>query len=86
MPKGYQNDAKMEAKNNEISSCFKKDGKYEIELLLGREHDFTGSGHLKICEKSIKKTYKIDARKSHAKSIENYAKMDAKWKPKFVKN
>ena len=26
--------------------------------------------------------YKIDARKSHAKSMENYAKMDPKWKPK----
>ena len=84
MPKGYQHDAKMEAKIDEFSSCFKKNEKYEIELLLGREHDFTGSGHLKIYEKSIQKTYKIDARKSHAKTIENDAKMEAKWKPKFI--
>ena len=57
---------------------FKKDEKYEIKLPLGREHDFTGSGYLKIHEKSIQKTYKIDARKSYAKSMENYAKMEAK--------
>ena len=86
MPKGYQNDAKMEAKINEFSSCFKKNEKYEIELLLGREHDFKGSGYLKIHEKSIQKTYKIAARKKQAKSMENYFKMEAKWKPKFIKN
>ena len=86
MPKGYQNDAKMEANIDEISSYFKKDEKYKIKLLLGREHDFKGSGYLKIHEKSIQKTYKSDARKKHAKSMENYVKMEAKWKPKFIKN
>ena len=86
MPKGYQNDAKMEAKSNEISSFFKKDEKYEIKLPLGREHGFTGSGYLKIHEKSIQKTYKIDARKSYAKSMENDAKMEAKWRPRSLEN
>ena len=50
MPKGYQNDAKMEAKIHEFSNFFKKDEKYEIKLPLGREHDFTGSGYLKMHE------------------------------------
>ena len=53
-----------------------KNEKYEIKLPLRREHDFTGSGYLKIHEKSTQKTYKIDARKSYAKSMENYAKME----------
>ena len=68
----------MEAKINEFSSFIQEDEKYEIKLPLEREHDFTGSGYLKIHEKSIQKTYKIDARKSHAKSMDNYAKMEAK--------
>ena len=86
MPRGSQNYAKMEAQINDFSNFFKKDEKYEIKLPLQREHGFTGSWYLKIHEKSIQKTYKIDARKSHAKNMENYAKMDAKWKPKFIKN
>ena len=86
MPKGSKNDAKMEAKINEFSSCSKKDEIYEIKLPLQREHGFTGSGGLKIHEQSIQKTYKIDARKSYAKSMENYAKMEAKWRPISLEN
>ena len=86
MPKGFQNDAKMEAKINDFSNFFKKDEKYEIMLPLQREHGFTGSGYLKIHEKSIQKTYKIDARKSDAKSMENDAKMEAKWRPISLEN
>ena len=86
MPKGSQTDAKMDAKINEFSNFFKKDEKYEIMLPLQREHGFTGSGYLKIHEKSIQKTYKIDARKSYAKSMENYAKMEAKWRPRSLEN
>ena len=62
MQKGSQNDAKIDAKINDFSNFFKKDEKYEIKLPLGREHDFTGSGHLKMHEKSIQMTNKIDAR------------------------
>ena len=76
----------MEAKINEFSSFFKKDEKYEIKLPLGREHDFTGSGYLKMHEKSIQKTYKIDARKSYAKSMENDAKTEPKWRPESLEN
>ena len=86
MPKGSQNDAKINAKINDFSSFFKKDEKYEIKLPLGREHGFTGSGCLKIHEKSIQKTYKIDARKSYAKSMENDAKMEPKWRPRSLEN
>ena len=86
MPKGSQNDAKMEAKINDFSSFSKKDEIYEIKLPFGREHGFTGSGYLKIHEKSIQKTYKIDARKSYAKSMENDAKMEAKWMPRSLEN
>ena len=86
MPKEYQNDAKMDAKFNEFSTFFKKDEKYEIKLLIGREHDFTGSGYLKMHEKSLQKTYKIDARKSYAKNMNKYAKMETKWRPKSLEN
>ena len=76
----------MDAKINDFSNFFKKDEKYEIKLPLGREHDFTGSGYLKIHEMPIQKTYKIDARKSYAKSMENDAKMEAKWRPISLEN
>ena len=86
MPKGSQNDTTIDAKIKDVSNSSKKNEKYEIKLPLGREHDFTGSGHLKMNEKSIQNTYKIDARKSCAKSMENDAKMEPKWKPKSFEN
>ena len=76
----------MDAKINGFSSFFKTNEKYEIMLPLQREHGFTGSRYLKIHEKSIQKTYKIDVRKSYAKSMENYAKMEAKWRPRSLEN
>ena len=33
-------------------------------------------------QKCMQNRYKIDARKSRAKSMANYAKMDPKWRPK----
>ena len=69
-----------------VQAFSKKKEKYEIKLPLGREHDFTGSGHLKIHEKSIQKTYKIDARKSYAKSMRNNANTEAKWRPRSFEN
>ena len=86
MPKGTQNYAQMDAKIYEIPNKFKKDEKYEIMLPLQREHGFTGSGYLKIHEKSIQKTYKIDARKSYAKNMENDTEMEAKWRPRSLEN
>ena len=76
----------MDAKIHDFSSFIQKDEKYEIKLPLGREHDFTGSGCLKIHEKSIQKAYKIDARKSYAKSMKLYAEMDANWRPISLEN
>ena len=86
MQKGSQNDAKIDAKMNDFPNFFKKEEKYEIKLPLGREHDFTGSGNLQMNEKSIQNTYKIDARKSCAKSMETDAKMEPKWRPRSVEN
>ena len=45
-----------------------------------------GSGHLKIDEKSIQNPSKIHAKKKHAKSMENDAKMELKWGPKWIRN
>ena len=82
IPKGYQTDANMEAKFKRFSNFFKKHEKYKIKPPLRREHGFTGSGYLKIHEKSIQKTYKIDARKSYAKVW----KMMPKWCPHGTRN
>ena len=68
-----------------LKFSFKKYEKYEIKLLLWREHDFTGSGHLKMHGKSIQEADKIAAGKRHAKNMENYAKMNPKWEPKSIK-
>ena len=35
-------------------------------------------------QKCMQNRYKIDARKCHAKSMENYAKMEPKWRPKSL--
>ena len=86
MQKGSQNDAKIDAKMNDFSNFFKKEEKYEIKLPLEREHDFTGWGHLKMYEKSIQTTYKFHVRKSVAKSMENDAKMEPKWRPRSLEN
>ena len=84
--KVLKNNAKMEPKITEFSIFFKTAEKYEIKLPLGQEHDFTGSGCLNIHEKSIQKAYKIDAGKSYAESMENYAQMEPKWRPGSLEN
>ena len=43
----------MDTQIHDFLSFFKKDEIYEIMAPLGREHDFTGSGHLKMHDKSI---------------------------------
>ena len=86
MQKGSQNDTKIDAQMNDFSNFFKKEEKYEIKLSLEREHDFTGRGHLKMYEKSIQTTYKIHVRKNVAKSMENCAKMEPKWRPRSLEN
>ena len=66
MPKGSQNEAKMDAEIHDFSSFFKKDEKYEIKLPLGREHDFTGSGHLKY----MKSRYKMHTKSMPEKAMQ----------------
>ena len=82
MPKVIQHDTKMDTKIDQFSNFFKKDEKYEIMLPLQREHGFTGPGYLKIHEKSIQKTYKLDPRKKTCKKCRKYfekrAKVEAK--------
>ena len=77
MPKGSQNDAKINAKINDFSSFFKKDEKYEIKLPLGREHDLTGSGYLKMHEMR----YKRHTKSMPEKAMQKVWKMMPKWKP-----
>ena len=80
-PKGSQNDATSMPKSKMLWCFFKKVEKCEIKLPLQREHDFTGSGHLKLHVKSIQNRYKINASRSYAKRIENVAKMEPKREP-----
>ena len=84
MQKGSQNDAKSMPKSKVFSCFFKKVEKCEITLPLQREHDFTGSRHLKLHIKSIQNRYKTNARKNYAKSIEQVAKMEQKREPKSM--
>ena len=80
MQKGSQNDPKIDAEMHDFSNFFKKEEKYEIKLPLEREHDFTGSEHLKLHDKSIQNAYRIDAPKSYVRGTETYTKMKPKWK------
>ena len=57
LQKGFQNDTQIDDQIYEFSYFFKKGEKCEIEPPLGREHEFTGSRHVKIHEKSIQEAY-----------------------------
>ena len=83
MAKGFQNDAKMDAKINEKSYFSEKGCNARNYLFYNRKR---GSGHLKMHENSIQNRCKIDARKSYAKSMENDAKIEAKWRPRSLEN
>ena len=80
MPKGSQNDAKMDAQIHDFLSFFKKT-KY-----MKSSPRSDGSMILQVLGtwKCMTNRYKIDARKRYAKNTENYAKMDPKWKPKSL--
>ena len=83
MPNVIQNDTKMEAKIDNFSNFSEKGRNARNYLFYNRKR---GSGHLKMHENSIQMIYKIDAGKSYAKSMENDAKMEAKWKQKSLGN
>ena len=77
MPKGSQNDAKMDTQIHDFLSFFKNDEIYEIKPPLGREHDFTGSGHLKMHGKSKKNRYQEKVCKKYGKLCQNGPQMEA---------
>ena len=81
--KRLQNDAKMDAKIFDFSCFFEKCENARNYLFY---HIKRGSGHLKMHQQSIQNLCKIDARKRHAKSMENDAKMHPKWEPKSIQN
>ena len=75
MPKGCQNDDKMDAKIYVFAYFFNKGENARNYCIYKRK---LGSGHLKMHDKSKQNLYKIDARKRHAKSMENDANTDSK--------
>ena len=75
MPKGSQNDAKMDAQIHDFLSFFKKDEIYEIKPPLGREHEFTGSGHLNCRENR----YKRHTKSLLGKGMQKVWKIMLKW-------
>ena len=72
-----QNEAKIDAKIIEFSCFFEKGEIYEIKPRLGREHDFTGSGHLKY----MKSRYKMHTKSMPEKAMQKVWKMMPKWRP-----
>ena len=82
LPKWYQNGC-QNSKINEISYFSEKGWNARNYLFYNRKR---GSRYFKSHEKSVQNLCKIDARKRHAKSIENYTKMHPKWEPKSMKN
>ena len=77
MPKGSQNDAKMDAQINRFSYFFKKYEKYEIKPPLRREHDFTGSR----CLRTRKSRFKRYTKSMSEKAMQKVSKMRPKLKP-----
>ena len=81
VPKLCQNDIRMDAKIDGFSYLFAKGENARNYLFYNRKR---ASGHRRIHANSMKNLFKFDARKKYAKSMENYAKMDPKWRPKSL--
>ena len=73
----------MDAKTNDFSCFFKKGENARNYLFYNIKR---GSGHLKIDGKSIQNPSKINAKRKHAKSMENDATIELKWGPKWIRN
>ena len=73
----------MDAKIDDFSYLFEKGEEPRNYLKTNRILRFR---HANRCQESIENRCKIDAIKRHAKSMENYAKMDPKWEPKSIQN
>ena len=76
-PKRLQNKAKIDAKIIDFSCFFEKAEICEIMLPLQREHDFTGSGHLKY----MKSRYKMYTKSMLEKAMQKTWKIITKWRP-----
>ena len=83
IPKVIKNDTKMDTKIDNFSNFSEKGWNARNYLFYNRKR---GSEHLKMHEKSIQNRCKIDARKSYAKSMEDCTKIEAKWRPRSLKN
>ena len=79
--KRIQNEAKIDAEIIDFSYFFEK-GENAPDPVFS--YIIRGSGYLKLHQKPIQNRCKIDAGKRHAKSMENDAKMEAKWDPKTM--
>ena len=83
MPKGFENDTKMDAEISDFAYFFDKGENarkcciYNIKL---------GSGHVQNDEKSIRKRCEIDAGKSNAKRMSNDPEMKPNGEPKSIPN
>ena len=71
MPKGYQNDAQMDAIIFEFSYFFEKGENARNYLFYNRKR---GSEQVKIKKKSIQNRWKIEARKKDAERSKNEPK------------
>ena len=86
MQKGSQDETKMDFEIFVFSYLFEKVEICEFVLPPKREHDFRDYGHLEMHELSTQSQHRINARKRHAKSMENNAKMEPKLSLKSFEN
>ena len=73
----------MDAQIDDFSYFFEKGEKPRNYLKTNR---ILGFRHAKRYQKSIQNLCKIDARKTHATSMENNPKMLSKWEPISISN
>jgi len=73
----------MDAKIDDFSCFFEKGENARNYLFYNIKR---GSGHLKLNEKPVQNLSKINTKKKHVKSMENDAKMELKWRPKWLRN
>ena len=86
MPKGSQNDAKMDAKITIFHTFLKKAKTHENSRNYCIYNIKHGSGHLKTHEKSMMVLSKIYAGKRHAEMMQNDGKREPEWEPKSIEN
>ena len=81
MPKGSQNETKMDAKTINCSYFFKKGENCRNYLFYNIKPGFC---ERKNHGKSMRFPFKLDARKRYVKNMENDAKRAPEWEPKSI--